>query len=194
MLFTPFKRKMLDYVELLPYQLLLNFLAYLKTFMLTSIHLNVLPIIPLFLYNFNLFKIINYLSLVDLPKVLQILWRCFSVQQNGVVRWHLVDEEVTYRFLSKNPCFFKNINYILSSLRNIPFDGSATIDPYEHLKKFKDICLLRSPIEVSEGNKKLSQFLINLTRRDKDWLEVVSINVKNTWVEVEKLFRNNFIL
>lgn len=58
-------------------------------------------------------------------------------------------EEVIYGFQLQNPGYFDIKNIVLLGLKDNPFDGSALIDPYKHLARFKETCTFSNPTGVS---------------------------------------------
>lgn len=52
---------------------------------------------------------------------------------------------ISLGFLPVNPETFDIKNYVLSSLKNNPFDKKAIIYPWEHLTKFYQTCSMCKP-------------------------------------------------
>lgn len=72
---------------------------------------------------------------------------------------HTSDEKVTYRLHKENPRYLKFKNFVLSSMINIPLDGSDPIKSYENLEIFQAIGLFESLVEIFESERRLQLFL-----------------------------------
>lgn len=55
---------------------------------------------------------------------------------------------ISLGFQPANPVTFDIKNYVLPSLRVNPFGGQAIRDPWEHLARFYETCLICKPNEV----------------------------------------------
>lgn len=64
-----------------------------------------------------------------------------------------------------------NIKYsMLSDLRDNPFGGNATSDPWEHLERFHETKSMCQPKDITEDQVKLKLFSFSWVGRAKDWL------------------------
>lgn len=82
-----------------------------------------------------------------------------------------------------------NIKYsVLSYLREKPFDGNTTNDPWEHLARFHETTSMCQPEDITEDQVKLKLFSFSLVGREKDWLLCLLNRVIKTWRELEDKF------
>lgn len=83
----------------------------------------------------------------------------------------LTDEaHVSRGFVPAYPANFDIKNYVLSGLRENPFDGNTIRNPWVHLARFYETTSMCKPIDVTEDQVKLRLFGFSLIRRAKDWL------------------------
>lgn len=62
------------------------------------------------------------------------------------------------------------MNFVLSRLKDNPFDGSEVLNPWEHLVRFYETTSMCRPTDVIEDQVKLRLFSFSLIGGSKDWL------------------------
>lgn len=100
--------------------------------------------------------------------------------------------QVSRRFLPAGPTIF-NIKYtVLSDLKDKPFDGNTTSDPWGHLTRFHETTSMCQPEGIIEDQVNLKSFSFSLVGRAKDWLLCMPKGVIKTWKELKDKFLGRF--
>ncbi|XP_050918402.1 uncharacterized protein LOC127135809 [Lathyrus oleraceus] len=100
--------------------------------------------------------------------------------------------QVSKGFVLADPSNFDIKNYVLSSLRDNPFDVNAIRDPWKHLARFYETTSMCKLINVTGDQVKLRLFGFSLIGRDKDWLCFLPNGTIQTWKELEDKFLERF--
>jgi len=82
-------------------------------------------------------------------------------------------EEVSLGFQPSNLMVFDIKNSVMVNLKSNQFLGKESEDCNAHLTHLMDVCSSINPAGVSESDKRLRLFGYSLTRRTKDWLDIL---------------------